>query len=508
MLNRSRLLIAAALGVAVAAGPAPALAQPVTTVDGDRARLVDDPFVPPRAEIDLGPAPAGRATVRARGSARGGRAVSLALRRAERAGSATASAVAGYRRTLAGARAALRRLRGARRSELGYVVGSLERIALARRLTASRMPALFLQLRRNASYWRSKPFPAAGDQITFRGSELLFQYFPGRGLQLHPLSNFKKANLLHGACTRSGSGRPVCGAKPPGPRRGTPCRKGRLRRLLDELSKIAVKRGRDFIAWEYLFDFGGGSPPWMSAMAQSTAIVALGRAARLLDRPQYNVTAGAALGAFDARRPTGVRTRGPLGGTHYLQYSFAPRLYVFNAFLQSLIGLYDYARLARDERARALYDRAEPEARREVPAQRRGRLVALLVPRARSPRGSTTSCCARCSRAWAGAWAASTATTPSATAATRPTRRGCASGARGRPRPSGRPAWCSPSPSSRWWSCGSSRAAGWCSAGSSPCAAAATRSAGGRVRAASTGCGWAPRSCEPVVRFAVGLQRP
>ncbi len=40
---------------------------------------------------------------------------------------------------------------------------------------------------------------------------------------------------------------------------------------------------------------------------------------------------------------------------------------MFNAFLQSLIGLYDYARLARDERARALYDRAEPEARREVP---------------------------------------------------------------------------------------------------------------------------------------------
>ena len=51
------------------------------------------------------------------------------------------------------------------------------------RLTASRMPALFLQLRRNRSYWPSKPFPADGDQLTFRGSELLYEYFTGRGLQ-------------------------------------------------------------------------------------------------------------------------------------------------------------------------------------------------------------------------------------------------------------------------------------------------------------------------------------
>ena len=56
-----------------------------------------------------------------------------------------------------------------------------------------------------------------------------------------------------------------------------------------------------------------------------------------------------------------------MGGTHYLQYSFAPRLYIFNAFFQSLIGLYDYGRLAKDARATALFQRAEPEARREVP---------------------------------------------------------------------------------------------------------------------------------------------
>lgn len=249
---------------------------------------------------------------------------------------------------------------------MGYVVGSLDRIALARRLTPSRMPAIFLQLRRNNAYWPSRTFPAEGDQVSFRGSELLFEYFPGRGLQLHPLSNFKKANLLIGACGKSGKGQPVCGAKPPGPRAGTPCRPERLRRLLDELSDLAVQRGRKFIAWEYLFDFGGGSPPWMSGMAQATAITALARGARLLQQPDYNTTAEAALGAFEAAAPLGVRTKGPLGGVHYLQYSFAPRLYIFNAFFQSLIGLHDYGKLTGSERATGLFRKGELEARREV----------------------------------------------------------------------------------------------------------------------------------------------
>jgi hypothetical protein len=62
-----------------------------------------------------------------------------------------------------------------------------------------------------------------------------------------------------------------------------------------------------------------------------------------------------------------VRTRGPLGGVHYLQYSFAPRLYIFNAFLQALIGLHDYGKLTLSARAAGLFQQGEPEARREVP---------------------------------------------------------------------------------------------------------------------------------------------
>ncbi len=338
---------------------------------GDRGRSrprqrVDDPFVPSRAETDLGPAP-GRPRFRAHTAGHGRQAVTRVLRRAVEKRAVSRSEHSRYWRIYRRARATLGGLDGARKRELGYVVQSLERLALARRLTPSRMPATFLQLRRNRAYWASQALPAEGDQVTFRGSELLFEYFPGRGLQLHPLSNFKKANLLHGACGESGRGQPVCGARPPGPRPGTPCRPERLRRLLNELSRLAVRRSRKFIAWEYLFDFGGGSPPWMSGMAQSTAITALARGARLLDRPDYNTTAKAALGAFEVAPPVGVRTRGPLGGVHYLQYSFAPRLYIFNAFFQSLIGLHDYGKLTGNVRATSLFLRGEREARREVP---------------------------------------------------------------------------------------------------------------------------------------------
>ena len=359
------VLAPTAVAVTFACAPA-AQAEQVIVVDGAHVKKVEDPFVPPRDETTLGPAP-GKPPLRAVASARGPRAVTRALKRARARKAITPANYTAYRRIYSATRSTTRRLRGARKRELSYVLGSVERIALRGRLTASRMPALFLQLRRNRSYWPSKPFPANGDQLTFRGSELLYEYFSGRGLQIHPLSNFKKANNLHGACSKGGApGKPVCGARPPGPKKGTPCRPRRLSRLLDELTGLAVRRGPGFIAWEYNFDFGGGSPPWISGMAEATGIVALARAARLLKRPDYNATASAALGAFETSHPTGVKARGPMGGTAYLQYSFAPRLYVFNAFFQSLIGLYDYGRLTKDARATALFQLAEPEARRQV----------------------------------------------------------------------------------------------------------------------------------------------
>jgi hypothetical protein len=370
------MLVAIAAVVVIAA---PAEAAEVIVVDGGRAKRIQDPAVPTKAEVALGmpvgdrdplglragaaragvarsssrpDARAARAWRVARSSSRRGRrAVYASLRRELGRAKITTSSSRRWRRSYVLSLRALRKLSGARDAQLRYVVNSVEALALARRLTPTRMPASFLQLERNRQYWRKLPYPASGDQVSFRGSQILFQYYPGRGLQLQPLSTFKKANALHGFCERGEAA----------------CDEAALRRILDEMTALAVKRSRRFIAWEYLFYFGGGSPPWMSGMAQATGIQALGRASQLLDEPAYLRTARRALGAFETAPPRGVRTTGPAGGVHYLQYSFAPRLWIFNAFLQSLIGLHDYAKIAGDGRAQRLYDQAEPEAREEVP---------------------------------------------------------------------------------------------------------------------------------------------
>jgi len=346
-------------------GASPAQARDVLVVDGPRATQTHDPFAPAGADADLGREPragrsarpyAGASTRSARPSAgasarsRGQRAVLKALLTARRKSKITRRSYRSYTRMYSLARSRHRRLRGARKGELGSVIATLEGIAVSKQLKPGRMPALFLILRRNTEFWLRSPFPANRGYVVFPGSQLLFEYYAGEGLQLQPLANFKKANLMHGACVKeTGS-----------------CDQAGLRRLLDEMVATSTRRGR-FRTWEYYFEFGGGRPPWISGMAQATGVQAFGRASELLDEPGWRRYAREALGAFQTPPPTGVATTGPGGGPHYLQYSFAPRLFIFNAFLQSVIGLYDYSELTGDSTAQTLYAQAEPEARREVP---------------------------------------------------------------------------------------------------------------------------------------------
>lgn len=366
----SRLLAGAVVCAALWAA-APVQAGEVLRVGRDGAVRVDDPFAPARADSDLGREPrapatrsgphasASRSQPRAsaskkkkrRGPTRGQKAVGRLLRKALTAHRLSRSNYNRYRRLYARARRTRKRLKGARGRELGSVIAALEAIALRRQLVGSRMPALFLILQRNTEFWPKRPFPRNRDRVTFRGSELLFEYYSGSGLQLQPLANFKKANLMHGACVKD---------------TGEPCRRDGLRRLLQEMLATSARRG-GFRTWEYYFTFGGGRPPWISGMAQATGIQAFARASQLLGDPSYLPYARDSFKAFQTPPPTGVVTTGPLGGTHYLQYSFAPRLYIINAFLQSLIGLYDYSVITGDATARSLFARAEPEARLEVP---------------------------------------------------------------------------------------------------------------------------------------------
>ena len=50
-----------------------------------------------------------------------------------------------------------------------------------------------------------------------------------------------------------------------------------MRSLLTEMIPLAAERAGG-IVWEYYFYYSGGSPPWVSAMAQGTALEALIRA--------------------------------------------------------------------------------------------------------------------------------------------------------------------------------------------------------------------------------------
>jgi D-glucuronyl C5-epimerase-like protein len=343
---------------AAALAPASASASEVTVVSGGHAVTRNDPLVPGPAATDLTPAPrAGASALPRPHAARSPRPVERALGKALRQGKIKGSRYRSYLRTYRRARRVRRRLKRQRGRELGYVIGVVDVLARRRRLIASRMPVMFLELRRNTQYWRRLPFPASRDDVTFRGSEILFRYFRGEGLQIHPLSTFKKANLMHGACVGAVE---------------APCRRQGLARLLDEMNRIAVRRSRRFIAWEYEFAFGGGVPPWMSGMAQASGIQALARASQLLGRSDYLTWAQKALGAFETPPPVGVRTTGFRGGVHYLQYSFAPRTYIFNAFTQALIGLYDYSLISGDGRALRLFQEAEPELEREIPSSDRG----------------------------------------------------------------------------------------------------------------------------------------
>ena len=122
--------------------------------------------------------------------------------------------------------------------------------------------------------------------------------------------------------------------------------------------------------------------PWVSAMAQGTGLEALTRAYEAFGQPQGKPTGGGsptsspttpylqiahrALSIFRVAPPVGVRVGTPIGA-RYLQYSFAPGVDIINAFLQSLIGLYDYAHVSGDRQAAALFAAGDRQARAELP---------------------------------------------------------------------------------------------------------------------------------------------
>jgi D-glucuronyl C5-epimerase-like protein len=240
----------------------------------------------------------------------------------------------------------IKRLTGAREAQLKGALAAVEGIAARGQLRAGRLYPLFLTLQRNVEWWSTQSLLANGQRVSFPGSELVWQYVPGQGLQLHPLANFGKLN----AYAKSRSRRNLAPNT----------------QLLDELLSIAVPRGGG-LAWEYYFAFDGGRPPWVSGLAQGTGLQAIARSAAKLGRmPELLPKIQAGLELFEKAPPTGVRVETD-DGVHYAQYSFWPSLRIANGFVQSLVGLYDVAQLTGDPRAAQLFAAGDRTARREVP---------------------------------------------------------------------------------------------------------------------------------------------
>jgi D-glucuronyl C5-epimerase-like protein/putative peptidoglycan binding protein len=180
---------------------------------------------------------------------------------------------------------------------------------------------LFSMLEANATHLSKHPPPTSRADIE-DADGVAYRFFPSHGFQFHPIAAFARLNFL--AAHR---------------------KRAEVKRLAAALVARGVPNGRALV-WEYYFPFGGPSR-WSSGFAQATAAQALARAAALLDDRTLFEKARAAFRAI----PQSLSLE--LGGGLWVReygYSDMP---ILNAQMQSLLSLYDYARITNDKAARA-----------------------------------------------------------------------------------------------------------------------------------------------------------
>ena len=124
-----------------------------------------------------------------------------------------------------------------RATQLGDVTATLNEMATAKQVTVARLPVLMLTLANNASYWKTGPALADGASVQFQGSELVWEYYAGSGIQLQVLHTFGEGDGYYEA---------------------GPADYPKLVTLMSEMVPLAVRRGGG-LAWEYYFNWEGGN---------------------------------------------------------------------------------------------------------------------------------------------------------------------------------------------------------------------------------------------------------
>jgi D-glucuronyl C5-epimerase-like protein len=190
--------------------------------------------------------------------------------------------------------------------------------------TSPRALALFSQLEENLDYLETHRLPPARIDVT-DDEGVVYRWFPGLGLEFHPLANFA---ALNSAATRQDA--------------------ESTRMLADALLARAIPRGNRLL-WEYQFRYGSGRPPWASGMAQAVAAQALARSSALLQDPNLDA---AAVHAFASVPPLLLNLS---SGPWIRLYGFDSEV-VLNAQLQTMVSLFEYSQTTGDEEAQSLFD--------------------------------------------------------------------------------------------------------------------------------------------------------
>ena len=285
------------------------------------------------------------------------------------------------------------------------MLASVDALAAEGRLDPEPLPRRLPQPAPQHAHVDAGAVPGGGRAAQLRRHPAVFQYVPGRGMQLHPLATWGQVNARLRACLR----------------RARRLRGARLRRRLDALARLAAQRG-GFAAWEYYYAYAQGYAAVDERDgAGDRGAGALARGAGVPGAALRAAGAARARRVRDARRPTGVAVPAD-GGSATSCTRSRPTLQILNGELQAINGLRDAAVLGRSRPRGAARARRRPRGarrarrlrhRRLVALLRRGRRVDALLPPAHDAASSASSAAAPAAWRTAAPSAASPATSAS-----------------------------------------------------------------------------------------------